>query len=42
MILFLVEEVPLELYEMGGEEDVGTEGGEDVVEDGRGGWFECG
>ena len=42
MILLFVEEVPLELYEVGGEEDVVAEGGEDVVEDGGGGWCECG
>lgn len=40
MVLFFVEEVALELYEVGGEEDVVAEGGEDVVEDGGGGWGE--
>ncbi len=37
MILLFVEQVTLELYEVGGEEDVLAEGGENVIEDGGGG-----
>ena len=40
MILLFVEEVPLELYEVRGEEDVVAEGGEDVIEVGGGGRYE--
>ena len=41
MILLFVEEVPLELYEVRGEEDVVAESGEDVIEGGGGGRCEC-
>ena len=40
MVLFFVEEVPLQLYEVGGEENVVAEGGEDLIEVGRGGCYE--
>ncbi len=41
MILLFVEQVALELYEVRREEDVVAEGGEDVIEDGRGRRCEC-
>lgn len=37
VVFFLVDEVALEFYEVGGEEDVGAEGGEEGVEGGGGG-----
>lgn len=40
MVFLFVEEVSLQLYEVGGEEDVGAEGGEDGVEDWGGGGVE--
>lgn len=36
-MFFVVEEVVLGFYEVGGEEDVGAEGGEEGVEGGGGG-----
>lgn len=42
MVGFLVEEVSLREDEVGGEEDVGAEGGEEGVEGGGGGGVEGG
>ncbi len=40
MVFFVVEEVVLGFYEVGGEEDVGAEGGEEGVKGGGGGGCE--
>ena len=41
VVFLAVEEVALEFYEVGGEEDVGAEGGEEGVEVGGWGGGEC-